>query len=59
MIFEINVSKNHIHYFRVIVPYGNVKKVYNELKEKFPDYELAVYKNENIASYVDMDECDF
>lgn len=59
MEFEINVAKNHIHYFRVIVGYGNVKKVYNELKEKFPDYDLSVYKLEKIASYVDMDECNF
>ena len=59
MEFEINVAKNRVHYFRVIVPYGNVKKVYNELKEKFPEYELSVYQLEKIASYVDMDKCDF
>ena len=59
MEFEINVAKNGIHYFRVIVPYGSVKKVYNELKEKFPECKLSVYQLEKIASYVDMDECNF
>ena len=59
MEFEINVAKNGIHYFRVIVPYGNVKKVYNELKEKFPECKLSVYQLEKIASAVDMEKCNF
>ena len=59
MEFEINVVKNRVHYFRVIVPYGSVKKVYNELKEKFTECELSVYKLEKIASLVDIDNCDF
>ena len=59
MEFEINVAKNRVHYFRVIVPYGSVKKVYNELKEKFPECELSVYQLEKIASAVDMEKCNF
>lgn len=59
MEFEINVAKNKMHYFKVIVPYGNVKKIYNELNEKFPECELRVTKWEKIGSFVDMDKCDF
>lgn len=59
MEYEINVAKNRVHYFRVIVQYGNVKKVYEELKEKFSDCELSVYKLEKLASWVDMEKCEF
>lgn len=59
MEYEINVAKNGIHYFKVIVQYGNVKNVYTELKEKFPECELKVVKWEKVGNWVDMDKCNF
>lgn len=59
MEFEINVAKNKQHYFRVIVSYGKVKKVYDELKGKFPECELTVTKWEKVGQNVDMNKCTF
>ena len=72
MEYEINVAKptterarlygyysEYVHYFKVIVPYGSVKKVYEELKEKFPDCKLEVTVWQRSGSRVDMDKCDF
>lgn len=67
MEYTINVAKQigtnwyggYIHYFKVVVPYGNVKKVYEELKEKFPNCKIEVYKSETISKEVDMDKCTF
>ena len=56
MDYEINVAKNNMHYFKVNVPYRNVKKVYEELKEKFPDCELMVTMWETIGRKVDMEK---
>jgi len=42
------------HYFRVIVPYGSVKKVYEELKEKFPDCKIDVTCWQKVGEPVDM-----
>jgi len=63
MEYEINVAKLHngryVHYFRVTVPYGSVKKVYEELKEKFPDCRLDVTAWQKTGREVNMDECNF
>ena len=72
MEYEINVARpiekrdklygcsgEFVHYFRVTVPYGRVKKVYEELKEKFPGYKLEVIEWEKIGSYLDMSKCNF
>jgi hypothetical protein len=55
MEYEINVAKNNVHYFRVMASYGNVKKVYMELKKKFSDCNINVFRMEKIASWIDMD----
>lgn len=55
MEYEINVAKNNVHYFRVMASYSNVKKVYMELKKKFSDCDINVYRMEKIASWIDMD----
>lgn len=47
------------HYFKVIVQYGDVKRVYEELKEKFPDCEISVTAWQTIGNEIDMDKCDF
>lgn len=52
-------SAPYIHYFKAIVPYGSVKKVYAELREKYPDCEIDVYAYQTIGTEVNMDECDF
>lgn len=72
MEYEINVARpvtereklygygtKYTHYFRVTVPYGSVKKVYEELKEKFPDCKLEVTAWQRVGNIVDMDKCDF
>ena len=59
MEFEINVAKNGKHYFRVIVPYGKVKKVYDELTEKFPDCKLSVTQWERVGKFIDIENCTF
>lgn len=59
MEFEINVAENGKHYFRVIVPYGKVKKVYTELQDKFPNCELTVTQWERVGKSVDIDNCTF
>ena len=71
MEYEINIARpmtnrekqmyggNTIHYFKVIVQYGNVKRVYDELKEKFPDCEISVTAWQKVGKAVDMDKCDF
>ena len=71
MEYKINVARpatdreiqfygsNFVHYFKVIVQYGNVKRVYEELKEKFPDCEISVTVWQKIGKDVDMDKCDF
>lgn len=72
MEYEINVARpiekrdklygysgEFVHYFRVTVSYGNVKKVYEELKEKFPECKIEVMRWEKIGSYLDMSKCDF
>lgn len=72
MEYEINVARpvtereklyGHVtdykHYFKVIVPYGSVKKVYDELKGKFPDCKLDVTVWKKIGEEVDMDKCNF
>ena len=50
------------HYFRVIVPYGSVKKVYDELKEKFPNCRLTVtcwQKTGKTYSDEELESCKF
>ena len=71
MEYEINVARpvterekqryggDFIHYFRVVVPYGSVKKVYEELKEKFPDCKLSVTAWQRTGQEIDMNKCDF
>lgn len=63
MEYVINVAKKEgnrfVHYFKVTVPYGNVKKVYNELVEKFPNCKIEVTKWEKIGRVVDLENCDF
>lgn len=49
----------YVHYFKVIVPYGHVKKVYLELKDKYPDHHITVCKWETIGTKINMDECNF
>ena len=52
-------SAPYIHYFKAIVPYGSVKKVYTELKERYPDCKIDVYAYQTTGTEVNMDECDF
>lgn len=52
-------SAPYIHYFKAIVPYGSVKKVYTELRERYPDYEIDVYAYQTTGTEVNMDECNF
>lgn len=72
MEYEINVARpvtekeklydswaEYTHYFKVVVPYGDVKKVYEELKEKFPDCKLDVTAWKKIGEEIDMDKCNF
>lgn len=65
MEYEINVAKpcnkygGYRHYFKVTVQYGNVKKVYEELKEKFPDCKIDVTVWQKTGREIDMDKCDF
>lgn len=72
MEYEINVARpltekeklhnkwaEYTHYFKVIVPYGNVKMAYEEIKEKFPECKLEVTAWQKIGKEVDMDKCDF
>lgn len=53
--YDGNVS--YLHYFKAIVPDGRVKRVYTELKEKYPDYQIKVYAYETIKTEFNMDEC--
>lgn len=55
MEYEINVAKNNINYFKVTVSHRNAKKVYEEIKEKFPDYELIVIAWERMGRKVNME----
>ena len=66
MEYEINVAKptmkeysGYKHYFRVIVPYGSVKQVYKELKEKFPDCKIDVTVWQKVGKQINMEKCNF
>lgn len=71
MEYEINIARpvtnrerqlyggGYTHYFRVIVPYGSVKQVYEELKEKFPDCKIDVTAWQKVGEKVDMGKCNF
>lgn len=71
MEYEINVARpatdrekqlyhvSFIHYFKVFAQYGSVKRVYDGLKEKFPDCEISVTAWQKVGKAVDMDKCDF
>lgn len=63
MTFEINVAKKknkiYRHYFKVTVPYGNVKNVYNELKEKFTDCKLTVTRWDTVGEEIDVDTINY
>ena len=63
MEFEINVAKKENgtlrHYFKVTVPYGSVKKVYNELTEKFTDCELSVTVWNKVGKTVDVNTINY
>lgn len=59
MEYVINVAKkeNKIfrHYFMAVVPYRNLKVVYEELKERYPDCLIDVTKYEKIGHAIDME----
>ena len=55
-VWATGVYSEFRHYFRVIVPYGSVKKVYEELKEKFPDCKINVTRWQTIGEQIDMDK---
>ena len=65
MEYTINVarwSSNHwnggyVHYFKVTVPYLQVKEVYEQLKEKFPepDYKIDVTRWQTVGEQLDME----
>lgn len=69
MEYEINVAKprttindsttTYTHYFRVIVPYGNVKKVYEELQEKYPDCKITITCWSKVGKDIDPIMCNF
>lgn len=63
MEYYINVAKRSgdywIYYFRACVSFGNVKKVYNELKSAFPDCKIDIYKKEIVTSSLYPDLIDF
>ena len=72
MEYEINVARptteherkyyyygDYFHYFRAIVPYGSVKKVYEELKEKFPDCKIEVTRWQRVGEEIDMDKFEY
>ena len=52
-----NWNGGYVHYFKVTVPYGQVKEVYEQLKEKFPEpeYKLDVTMWEKVGKSVDME----
>lgn len=52
-------SGDYIHYFKVTVPYGSVRRVYEELKEKFPDCKIDVTVWQKVGESIDMDKCNF
>ena len=71
MEYEINVARPqttrnafyregaYTHYFKVTVPYGYVRKVSEELKEKFPDCKLNVTAWQKVGEAIDMDKCNY
>jgi hypothetical protein len=66
MYYEINVSLNTQHFFatseRSISNMKDLKKIYNILKEKFPEeegYKIIVTKWDKIGHSVDLDSIDY
>lgn len=59
MEYIINVAKKNKrsfeHYFMAVVPYRNLKKVYEELKEKYHDCHIDVTAYEKVGHAIDME----
>jgi hypothetical protein len=62
MPYEINISKNGKHYFataeRSLTTLGEATKVYNELKEFYPEsqgFKLSLTKWETIGKEIKID----
>ena len=55
MEYEINVLKNNMPYFKASVSRRNIKSVYEQLKESFPDCEISVTKWETVGRKVNME----
>lgn len=65
MEYTINVAKwsnrhwngGYVHYFKVTVQYGQVKEVYEQLKEKFPepDFKIDVSRWQTVGTEIDME----
>ena len=62
MSFEINISKNGKHYFataeRSLITLGEATKVYNELKEFYPEsqgFKLSMTKWEKRGKEIKID----
>lgn len=63
MYFEINVSKNGLHFFatnkRSITSYNQALKLYEIFKKKFKEdegYEIELTKWETIGKIIDVEE---
>lgn len=63
MYYEINVSKNGYHFFataeRSCTNSWQAKKVYEVLKEKFPEsegYNLKITRYETVGKFIDPDK---
>jgi hypothetical protein len=61
MYYEINISKNGMHFFataeRSITSYKELQKVYSVIQEKFPKsegYELSVKEYQVIGKHVEL-----
>lgn len=59
MEYIVNVAKKNNrsfeYYFMAVVPYRNLKRVYEELKDKYHDCNIEVTAYEKVSHAIDME----